>query len=169
MDQAFRLAPNDFVGTTVFAKTRAPMKRLIALPVLGLVFAISASAEVITNSMLIGTVQKAMTAAHYKETGLDMAASQPGQDLRFWAVGDGILILRLSNSSSRVLGMTYSLCDERPKALRRTFDFDVASFDTSNGTMAIHTRKGESGGAANRSQLVRPQTNQTSAGAGSAR
>ena len=56
-----------------------------------------------------------MEAAHYKQTGLDMAAEKPNEDLRFWDIDQGVLILRFSKGTGRVLGMTYFLCDERPK------------------------------------------------------
>lgn len=131
------------------------MKVVIILLGLGLVFSTTVSAEAVTNGMLIATVQKAMAVAHYKETGLDRVATQTGHDLKFWAVGDGVLILRYSKTSTGLLGMTYSLCDERPKALRRTFDFNVSSFDPSTGTMCMSTRKGDLDGAANQSQPIR--------------
>jgi hypothetical protein len=145
------------------------MKRLLAFLILGLLFATTVSAEVITNGASIGAVQKAMAAAHYAETGLDMAAIPPAEALRFWDVGEGVLIFRFSKSSGRVLEMTYFLCDERPKALRKTFELRVASFDSKSGALIVKTGKGEPDGAANRSQPVRPATDRTSAAAGSGR
>jgi hypothetical protein len=41
------------------------------------------------------------------------------------------------------VGLTFFLCDERPKATRKTFDLEVASFDTTTGVMAIKMKKGE--------------------------
>ncbi len=126
-----------------------PMKRLLAFLIFGLVFATTASADVITNGVSIGVVQKAIAAAHYAETGLDRAAIGPNEALRFWSVGEGVLIFRFSKSSGRVLAMTYSLGDERPKAVRKTFSLTVVAFDPESGTMSVRTSPGEQGEAPN--------------------
>lgn len=86
----------------------------------------------------------AMKKGGYKETGLEMMAKPgSGLDLRFWSVGEGVLILSYSKSSQKISRMTYWFADERPKATRQTFDFDVTAFDTVTGRMTIRTRKGE--------------------------
>jgi hypothetical protein len=109
-----------------------------------------------------------MQKAGYVKTGLQMMP-HTGEDLQFWEVGEGVLIIRYSKASLKIVGMTFSLADARPKALRKEFYFDVASFDTTTGTMTIHTKKGEPDGAANGSQPVHSETNSTSAAAGSGR
>jgi hypothetical protein len=86
----------------------------------------------------------AMKKAGYAETGLDMMA-RPGSgvDLRFWGVGEGVLIVSYSMASQKISGVTFWFADGRPKATRQTFEFDVASFDAETGVMTIRTRKGE--------------------------
>lgn len=142
--------PMCWAATTVhFFRSPVSMKRLLAFLILGLVFATTASAEVITNGVSIGVVQKAMANAHYTETGLDMAAIRSNEALRFWGVGEGVLIFRFSKSSGRVLEMTYFLCDERAKAVRKTFSLTVVGFDAETGTMTVRTSPGERGEALN--------------------
>ncbi len=80
-----------------------------------------------------------MEVAHYRQTELQMAAEKSEEDLRFWDVDQGVLIFRFSKSFSQVLEMTYSLSDERPKALRKTFQFRVSSFDPVTGRMTVET------------------------------
>ena len=92
-----------------------------------------------------------------------------GEDLQFWEVGEGVLLIRYSKASLKVVGMTFNVAEAQPKALRKDFYFDVASFDTSTGTMTIHTKKGEQDGAANGSQPIGSETNRTSSAAGSRR
>jgi hypothetical protein len=104
----------------------------------------SSSAEVITNGLAVSDARKAMVAAGYKQTGLDMIArNHPKEDLQFWGVDQGVLIVAYSTASQRIVGLTFFLCDERPKATRKTFDLEVASFDTTTGVMAIKMKKGE--------------------------
>lgn len=83
-----------------------------------------------------------MTSAGYTKTGLDMMP-RAGLDLQFWQVGQGVLIVSHSKTSQKIVGLTYWFADERPKATRQTFEFEVASFGTSTGTMTIRTKKGE--------------------------
>jgi hypothetical protein len=109
-----------------------------------------------------------MQKAGYAKTGLDMAPRPgSGEDLQFWAVAQGVLIVSYSKASQKITGMNFWLADERPKASRRTFELNVTSFDTSSGAMTIRTKKGEPNGSANRSQPVGSQTNRMSSAAGS--
>jgi len=113
------------------------MNLLATYGVLGLLLCATASADVITNGLSMSDVQKAMEAAHYRQTRLDITADKLSEDLQFWDVDQGVLILRFTRGTSLVLGMTYFLCDERPKALRKTFQFEVLSFDSGTGAMTI--------------------------------
>jgi len=110
----------------------------------------------------------AMQKAGYSKTGLDMMPPA-GEGLEFWHVGQGVLIVSYSESSRKIVGLTFWFADERPKATRQTFELDVASFNTGTGLMAVRTRKGEPVGAANGSQPFRSGTNTTSSVAGSRR
>lgn len=128
------------------------------------------SAEVITNGLAISDARKAMAAAGYKQTGLEMIArNHPKEELQFWDVDQGVLIVAYSTVSQRIVGLTFFLCDERPKSKRKTFDLEVASFDTTSGVMTIKMKKGEPDGAANGSQPIRAETNRASSEAGSPR
>jgi hypothetical protein len=85
----------------------------------------------------IREARKAMAEAGYKETGLAMLATKADTDLQMWSVGEGVLILTYSTKDNKVLGMSYFLCDERPKATRRTFDLDVKEFDPKTRELRI--------------------------------
>lgn len=85
----------------------------------------------------IGEAVKAMAESGYKETGLDLLATKVDTDLRMWAVGEGVLILAYSNKDKKVHGMSYYLCDERPKATRKTFDLIVKEFDPKTRELKI--------------------------------
>src|SRR5438105_324970 len=75
---------------------------------LGLLLCATSSAEVITNGLSMSEAQNMMEAAHYNQTGLDMAANNLSEDLRFWDVDQGVLIFRFSKRTGRILGMTWS-------------------------------------------------------------
>jgi len=113
----------------------------------------SSSAEVITNGLAISDARKAMVASGYKQTGLEMIARHyPKEDLQFWGIDEGVLIARYSTASQRIVGLSFFLCDERPKAIRKTFDFEVASFDTTSKALMLKIEKRERPAAANDSQ-----------------
>jgi len=140
--------------------------RRLLTGLLWLVCCLSASAEVLTNGLPMTTASTAMQKAGYVKTGLDMLPRPgSGEELRFWGVGPGVLIVRCSRSSQKITGMTFWLADEHSKALRRTFELDVMSFDTSSGALVIRTKKGGPEGSANRSQPVGQLTNPTSSAA----
>lgn len=146
------------------------MHRLLLLGFVWLLSCLSLSAEVLTNGLSMTAAIRAMRNAGYTETGLDMMPKQgTGVDLRFWGVGEGVLIVTYSKSSQKITEMAFWFADERPKATRQTFEFDVTSFDAGTGVMTLRTRKGEPGGAANGSQPIRSETNRTSSAAGSRR
>jgi hypothetical protein len=77
-------------------------------------------------------------------------ASRPDseEDLQFWTVAEGVLIVTYSKVSQKITRMTFWLADERAKAFRRTFELSVTSFDTGSGAMTIRTKKGESNSSA---------------------
>lgn len=143
------------------------MKRLLLLALAGLLVSASASAEVVTNGLSIGVARRVMEAAGYKQTGLDMLPNSPNEGLQCWCVGQGVLIIGYSTTSKVVTGMGFSLCDERPKALRKTFDFEVTSFDAHRGLMTIKATKSEPNSTAGGNQLLRSQTNSTPSADGS--
>jgi len=97
----------------------------------------NADAGLIVFGIDIGTASKSMAASGYKETGLAMLAMQKDTDLKFWSVGEGVLIAVYSTTNKKVLSLTYSLSDERPKATRKTFGLAVREFDPRNGEMKI--------------------------------
>ena len=82
-----------------------------------------------------------MNEAGYRETELDMEAMEIGNRLRFWGVDEGVLIATYSAKNKEVLNFSYWLTDERPKAFRKTFKFEVISFDTKSGLIRIQTKK----------------------------
>jgi hypothetical protein len=116
------------------------MKRQIAVAILLLAVAcakVNAGEGLIVPGSDIGAVSTSMAASGYKETGLDMLAMQKDAVLKFWSVGQGVLIAVYSTANKKVLSLSYSLSDERPKATRRTFDLVVKEFDPKSGEMKI--------------------------------
>ncbi len=143
------------------------MKSLLILGFLWLVS--SAYADIITNGLSITAARKAMESAGYKWTRLEMLPTDFKNNLQFWRVDQGVLIMVYSTNSTAIIDIEFFLSDERPKAFRKTFDFDVTSFDSHTGLMTIRTRKGEPGGAENGSQPIRSETNRTSSATGPGR
>ena len=111
-----------------------------------------ASGEVLTKGLPVDTAMGAMKAAGYTKTILEMGprAEDKDQDLRFWAVDQGVLIVNYSKTTDEILSLRIWFADERPKALRQTFAFDVIAFDTDTGKMKIRTRKSKPAGRSDR-------------------
>jgi len=112
------------------------MKRLLLIGFLCLTACAITSAEILVNGVPIDIVTKSMADAGYSKTGLDIEPVS-GDDLEFWQVGQGILIVNCDTRTRRVRSLTFWLADERPKASRREFEFDVASFDTTRGFVTM--------------------------------
>jgi len=145
------------------------MKRQLLLVFVGFLFSASASAAVITKEMTISEAYKAMKAAGWIETGLDMLAPLVNESLQSWSVDQGVLILRYSTTSNQIVSLSFHVSDERPKATRKTFDFEVTSFDTTSGLLTIKTAKGKPREPAEEKLQPRSQTYRTSSVAGSGR
>jgi|GEM_PF-2431650 len=115
--------------------------RSLFLPLLVLWMTVNVSLGVmVSEDSEIEEVNKAMTAAGYSESGLDMAPADPKHDMAFWAVDGGVLIVLYSTETKKVTGVTYWLCDERPKGTRKTFEMTVKCFDTDSGLMIVQTK-----------------------------
>lgn len=114
------------------------MRHLLLLGLAWLASCVCASAEVLTNGLSMTVASNAMQKAGYKKTGLEMVP-HPGEVLEFWQIGDGVLIASYSETPQKIVGLAFWFADERPKATRRTFELDVASFDTDTGVMTIRT------------------------------
>ena len=91
------------------------MQRLVLLGCLWLVSCVCVSAEVLTNGLSITAASSAMQKAGYTKTGLEMMP-HPGEDLQFWDVGQGVLIVGYSKASQKIVGLTFWFADERPEA-----------------------------------------------------
>jgi hypothetical protein len=90
----------------------------------------------IKSDQTIEVVAKLMKDSGYLETGLDMSPGK-GTELKMWTVGEGVLIFAFSQKDRKVVSISYFLCDERPKASRKTFEFSVTEFDPKTGEMRI--------------------------------
>ncbi len=103
----------------------------------------------IDSGISFNEAKEAMRKAGYKETMLAMEAIDRNNRLTMWTVGEGVLIVTYSIKTKKVVGISYWLSDERPKATRKTFDIEVKSFDTDKGIMMVQTKKPtrEQGGA----------------------
>jgi hypothetical protein len=73
------------------------------------------SASIVEKNAAIEQVIAEMKAANYPATGLDMRAKR-GDDLTFWNVAQGVLIVSYSTTTQKVARVTFFLCDERANA-----------------------------------------------------
>jgi hypothetical protein len=87
------------------------------------------AADILRPGQDIDQVTKVLRDYGYKETGLEMGTVNTETDLKFWAVGEGVLILTFSAKNGKVSEMTLWLCDERAKSTRKEFSFQVTEFD----------------------------------------
>jgi hypothetical protein len=99
----------------------------------------------------IDEVKKAMKLSGYKECQLAMLARERKQDLAFWLVDEGTLIVRYSLDTKKILGITYWMCDERDRSSRMEFNLKAKAFDTTTGvlTLQLNQPKGEQAGSSN--------------------
>lgn len=123
------------------------------LYILALLFGFSmlGTAEIVKLGTDIKTTEAAMKEAGFRVTGLDLVhrsniAGLLGEpkvldeevgDLKFWQVGEGILIASYTVSTGKITDLTYYFCDERAKAERKDFSLVVSSFDTNSGAMLV--------------------------------
>lgn len=97
------------------------------------------SAEIVQHGTPIEIATKAFKSASYKEGALEMLSMNPDNRLMFWTIDRGTLIITYSVKSMKIIDLNYHLCDERPKAIRKNFEFDVKSFNTDSGELVIMT------------------------------
>ncbi len=100
-----------------------------------------ASALILKNEVPVEAANLAMKKSGHTETVLEMATLEKNQSLRFWNLDQGVLIARYSTDSGKILALSFYLCDERAKAERQNFNFEVISFDTENGNLILKTAK----------------------------
>jgi len=107
-----------------------------------LIFSLSglASADILTSGNNIDIARVAMKKAGYKKSGLDSRAIDRSHSLEFWSVDGGTLIALYSRKSNEIISFSFNLADERAKATRKEFDFEVINFDTATKQMTIQTK-----------------------------
>ena len=75
------------------------------------------STHVLAMEVKVGSnldeVRNAMNHSGYKECQLAMAARERNQELAFWHVDEGTLIVRYSVKTKKILNITYWMCDEQ--------------------------------------------------------
>ncbi len=97
-------------------------------------------AEEVQEGTDIDAVAKAMKASGYRETQLELMVWDEELSLKFWVVNEGALIATYSIETKKVTALSYWFCDERAKAVRKTFSLPVISFDPASGVMKINTK-----------------------------
>ena len=116
------------------------MHRLALVSIAWLATTLPAIAEVLCKGVSAESATNSMQVFGYVETSLAIAPPN-GEVLHFWKVDQGVLIIRTSKTDDKVAGLTFWFADERAKALRQTFEFNVASFDPKTGEMTIRTKE----------------------------
>lgn len=115
--------------------------KLPAFALLALVTLPSAGhAALITKGSEITEARKAFVADQYAKSGMEMRPTTTDTELDFRTVDEGVLVLSHSTKTGLVTGLLYTLTDERPKSTRKTFDFEVESFDTTTGRLVLKTK-----------------------------
>lgn len=119
------------------------LRHTVFLALVAVLAAIPAMAEdtAITPGQSSDDASKLMQDAGFKEAGLDMAPTAKDTSLKMWSVGDGVLIFTYSTKDKKVTALSFFLCDERPKASRREFEFSVTEFDPKTKAMKIKIQK----------------------------
>ena len=79
-----------------------------------------------------------MENAEYAKTALAMLSTK-GR-LIMWEVGKGVLIVNYSETKSSINSMSFWHSDERSKFERKTFSYQILSFDPATGDMKIQTK-----------------------------
>jgi len=99
----------------------------------------------------IDELTRVMEDAKYGDGSFLLAwAFPPGKRARMWAVGQGSVIATYTEADKIITHMTFYHSDERPKLLRKTFMYEITSFDPDTGKMVIQTKsKVEQGGGDN--------------------
>lgn len=86
-------------------------------------------------------VRNAMNHSGYKECQLAMAARERNQELAFWHVDEGTLIVRYSVKTKKILNITYWMCDERDRSSRKEFNLEAKTFDTATGVLTLQLKR----------------------------
>ena len=68
---------------------------------------------------------------------LSMETDDPDYSIKMWPTNDGVIIAVYSNSRSTITSLDFHLSDERPKGTRKTFEFEISSFEPSTGIMTL--------------------------------
>lgn len=96
----------------------------------------------------VDDVRNAMKLSGYKECQLAKAARKRSQELAFWLVDEGTLIVRYSRNTKKIIAITFWMCDERDRSSRKEFNLDAKAFDTATGVLTLQLKqpKGEQAG-----------------------
>jgi len=105
-----------------------------------------ASAEVLKKGQSIRDAINAMKVGGYESTVLEMRPRGKDQDIHFWGVDEGILIVEYSKTTDEIVSLRFLLQDDRPKKYRQQYIFDVIAFDTDTGEMKIRTKNNKPAG-----------------------
>ena len=114
-----------------------------------LIYCSTGYGAVVAEGLTIDIANSALTAAKYESSSLEMLAATPNEDLQYWSIDQGTLILKYSKISRIIIGITYYINDDRPKASRQSISWSVKSFDTETRLMLIQIKKGEQDGPPN--------------------
>jgi hypothetical protein len=101
-------------------------------------------AKEIKNGMKIELLSSIMEVHGFKSTTAQILAQKKGTDLKFFQVGQGLLIATFLKEEKIVVSLSYYLSDNKSKLERTVFTLPVISFDPASGEMrVVATRKNE--------------------------
>ena len=93
--------------------------------------------DAVKPGLSIDGVMKLMNDAGYAETSLAIAAPDEAHGLTMWNVGEGALICTFKRKDKTVTAINYFFSDERPKSMRKEFDFEVKAYNPRSQEMQI--------------------------------
>jgi hypothetical protein len=106
---------------------------LIGWTVLGM--ASHASALTLVKGVTIEVAAEAMNEAGHKRAALQRVPLDHGEEFFFWDAKQGVIVARFSKQTRKIIDLTFSIADVRPKTKGDSVDFKLAAFDTKTGIL----------------------------------
>jgi hypothetical protein len=123
----------------VFAKKMIPIRT--SLLAVALLVPSSVVADTLRAGTKIDTAAADMRLKGYKETGLQMAPVKTTEELKFWQINDGVLIVTYSKQTQQIKKIAYLISDDGSKSERHEVNLTVIEFNPDSGIMTIQTKK----------------------------
>lgn len=108
------------------------------LPLIGgtlLGLATQTTAMNLIEGVTIDVAAAAMNEAGHKRAYPQMVALDHAEELFFWDVNKGMIGARYSKQTRKIIDVTFSIADARPKTKGESVNFKLVAFDTKTGVL----------------------------------